>query len=579
MSKSNKKEEKKVSAVKSVQKFDYAQFKNKFLWIPATLLVIFFVLFCTSVFKNITYPLFWADESMTAMGSERVLNFGFPKVHDGKNVFYDLRHTNPTLGINEDDAYIGGTGWGHYYFGTIGYTLAAGEEDVFSKTAIFRSTFAMLGILGLAIFAFFVSHFFEHIFDRLSFASLFTLLCLLSVPLALHIREVRYYSLVIFLVSTILGLYSLHRFKGKVNPIAFSIVISLLLPLLFISFAPVFFIVLVAIALTEGIILVSYLLNKKPLTEYFSTNWKSLVGYLVAIFIVLPLLSYFKTFEISKAMAEFNGYNSKMYWQNAKTIYDYFRKFELLYLAIILKAIVWVGAKKNWNTAQSLYQFSGFLAVFFVVSLFLMARIPNFIYTRYIIFLQPVVAISVVLDLFTLLYIRSQKSTTIVNSIMILFIALVAGGILHNISTNSKTISGHLAEISEPYKGPLDYTIPAIKEKYVKTDTLVVATNYEETSYMYYLGCKAAVGFIGNNLEEDAKVLPHVISYRKPWGNHIDIFQNYMKQSSYIRLAYPVYDNPVNNIPELNFMPAFNHKFKTLTTENEQEKTDLYFRQ
>ena len=39
----------------------------------------------------------------------------------------------------------------------------------------------------------------------------------------------------------------------------------------------------------------------------------------------------------------------------------------------------------------------------------------------------------------------------------------------------------------------LDYTIPFIKEKYPTSDTLVIAANYEETSYMYYLKSKVVV--------------------------------------------------------------------------------------
>jgi hypothetical protein len=135
-----------------------------------------------------------------------------------------------------------------------------------------------------------------------------------------------------------------------------------------------------------------------------------------------------------------------------------------------------------------------------------------------------------------------------------------------------------LTELFTPYKGPLDYTIPAIKEKYKKTDTLIIATNYEETSYMYYLGSKVTLGFVGNNLEKDSQVLPHVMSFRKTWGIYSTIFQNFMRTTPYLRESYPVYDSPVNNIPELNFIPAFNHKFETVYTENEQEKVDLYFK-
>ena len=64
---------------------DYS--KNKSLTI---VLVFLCALLLTSLFKNISYPLFWADESMTVMRGERVLEYGYPKVHDGKNVLYDL---------------------------------------------------------------------------------------------------------------------------------------------------------------------------------------------------------------------------------------------------------------------------------------------------------------------------------------------------------------------------------------------------------------------------------------------------------------------------------------------------------
>ncbi len=145
-----------------------------------------------------------------------------------------------------------------------------------------------------------------------------------------------------------------------------------------------------------------------------------------------------------------------------------------------------------------------------------------------------------------------------------------------NVSANSKNISGHVTELFTQYKGPLDYTIPFIKEKYKKTDTLVIASNYEETSYMYYLKSKVIIGFIGNNWDEDINIKPHILAYRKPWGNHIEAFQGFMRFNPYFRESFPINDNPVNNIPELNFLPAFNHKFETVLPESEQSRTDLY---
>ena len=129
--------------------FKFSEFKIRHTGKLRFLSLVLFCLLVFSVFKNISYPLFWADESMTAMGAERVLEYGYPKVHDGKNVFYDLNHPDKKLGINEkDDAYVGGAGWGQYYYGIIGYKLAETTSDIYFKTALFRATFAFAGLLG-----------------------------------------------------------------------------------------------------------------------------------------------------------------------------------------------------------------------------------------------------------------------------------------------------------------------------------------------------------------------------------------------------------------------------------------------
>jgi len=155
-------------------------------------LVFLCALLLTSLFKNISYPLFWADESMTVMGGVRVLEYGYPKVHDGKNVFYDLLHPDTSLGIDEKtDAYIGGASWGQYYFAVIGIKLAEMSDDLFTKTAIIRVTFGLAGLAGLAIFALLARQFFHTPLSKTGFLTLFVFLEVISVPLVLHLREAR----------------------------------------------------------------------------------------------------------------------------------------------------------------------------------------------------------------------------------------------------------------------------------------------------------------------------------------------------------------------------------------------------
>lgn len=574
MAKNNKSKENSTTKIEPQLKF--LELNLKVLY--ATFILVFGV-FCFSVFKNIQYPLFWADESMTVVGAQRVLEFGYPKVHDGKNVFYDLRHSNPTLGIDpKTDAYVGGTGWGHYYFAAIPVKFAESISDIYAKTGLIRSFFAFIGVVGLLVFVWLTSSIFNKIELRLIYASLFFFLSLFSVSLALMLREARYYSLCIFLGSIILGLYIKFRFGSGVNQFVFRLITIVALVFMFFTFAPLFFILIAALGISEAVVFVFKFVKTKSLVAIIKQEEKVISSLLISLLIIYPFLSYFKTFEISEAMASFNGYSKKMFWENFATVFKYFKNFELLYLAVALKVLVLFSFKKYLKINYNFLAVSFLFLLIFGVYAYLIARIPNFIYTRYIIMLQPVLVGSIVFDFVLLVFNHDDSSKFSFAPRYMLILVILITFTLSNVFSNSKFISGHITELFNIYRGPLDETIPAIKAKYGKTDTLVIASNYEETSYMYYLGAKVTVGFIGNNLEDDAKVVPYVMAYRKPWGNFTEIFQNFMRNNIYIRESYSVYDNPVNNIPELNFMPAFNHKFATQMANSEQEKVELYFK-
>ncbi len=540
--------------------------------------IILFFLFVTSVFKNISYPLFWADESMTAIGSERVLEFGYPKVHDGKNVFYDLRHSNPKLGINEEsDAYVGGTGWGHYYFGIIGYKLAELTDDIYAKTGLYRATYAVAGLFGLLLIGFLISRCFADKFSKYAFISLFLLFELMSISLALLLREVRYYSLVLLLSCLIIGLYSSYRFCRPFDIKVIVCIESISLWLLFITFFPVYFICILSIGLSE-LVIAAYEYSKSDLVTAAKKAFPVALFLAISFIGVYPLFSYFKTFEISGAMNEFNGYNRGMYWNNVSTIFNYFKCFELLLLAAAMKIFLIFDASKLFAQHSPIFKVSNFLTLFVIVYVFAIAKIPNFIFTRYIIYLQPFLSIIIILDLFIILHLYSTHSTRLINAKMLLPITVLAGLFIYIFSTNLQNVKGHFYEMSHIYKGPLDFTIPFVKEMFPKTDTLVIAANYEETSYMYYLKCKVIVGYTGNNLAEDSTVNPRIIAYRKFWGNHVSIFLGYMQKGTFENKSFAVYDNPFNNIPELNVMPAFNHQFETLPPSSRDNAVCLYIR-
>jgi len=558
--------------------FNYNEFKiknaNKFLYLSAVLLCLLLI----SVFKNISHPLFWADEGMTANGSARVLEYGYPKVHDGKNIFYDLRHSNPKLGINEkDDAYVGGTGWGQYYFGTIGYKLAERTDNIYTKTGIYRTTFAIAGLLGLFLIVFFMSGFFPDKFTKYAFVSLFILLSLFSVSLALLLREVRYYSLVIFLSGLIISIYCVFRFNKPFNRIILISIEALALWMLFYTFSPVYFIINITIVISELVVLIFYYL-KSNINSAIKKVIPAIAFLIIPLIGIIPFLSYFKYFEISKAISELNGFSREMYWDNVTVIFKYFKNFELLFLSITLKVFLIFHLKKILSEKATIFKVSSFLTLFILIAIFVSARIPNFIYTRYIIYLQPFLSVMIIFDFFIILRLYFNHDTSLIKLKVLLPFIIFIGFFIFNILNNLQNINGHIYELSHQYKGPLDYTIPFIKENYSRPDTLVIAANYEETSYMYYLKCKVIVGYIGNNLKEDSLLNPHILAYRKTCGKHKNVFISFSQKAFYDRIGFPVYDGPVNNIAELNFIPAFNHQFRTRYTDSIEIAACLYIR-
>jgi hypothetical protein len=153
---------------------------------------------------------------------------------------------------------------------------------------------------------------------------------------------------------------------------------------------------------------------------------------------------------------------------------------------------------------------------------------------------------------------------------------ILLGFVLMNVAANRNSLEGHVHELVHRYRGPLDFVIPYIRENVKSPGDLVIATNYEESSYMYYLDARVTVGYVGNNLEEDSRIIPDAIVYRKEWGNFRPVFNSFLSQRPYRRITFPVTDSPVNNIPELNWVPPYIHQFRTADTTERAEMVTLF---
>jgi len=270
----------------------------------------------------------------------------------------------------------------------------------------------------------------------------------------------------------------------------------------------------------------------------------------------------------------------------------FFQKYEFLNLILAIKVILAIlylyiriskispSDNKIKETGQKLWA-SNFFSLFFIIYILVITKMPvPVIYQRYFIILQPISTIILLLDIFITFELIGRinpLNTKNITTLFVLFLIclLFMQGGLNKIGR----IKNYIYELSHQYKGPLDFVIPYIKSKYDKPGRLVIATNYEECSYMYYLGSRVIIGYVGNNLEEDLKIQPDVIIFRKRWAytSSPQIFNVFFKNESYKKIAFPVFDYPVNNIPELYSSPQ--HLYETKMAESENKQLDIYIKQ
>lgn len=548
-------------------------------------------IFSFSLLKNIQYPLMWEDEADTAMFGQRILRWGYPKVHDGKNIVSPFNSKNNAQAIDKKyDAYIY-SGWVPFYFSVIGVRLAETTSDIYIKTALLRLPFAILGLIGLVIIAASVIPVFgKNRRAKLSFLLLFTLFELLSISIVLHLREVRYFSLAIFLSACVFYVYFRYHLFHTIDSLSYSFFTIFLLLLLFNTYHPVYFIFLLTITLDGLNQIYNQLKQIRPtktqdaiavMRQKLLVFLQPIAVPLISFILIIPFIIFFETFKLSSETAKELHFTSTIYINNIIGIFNFFKKFEFLNLALLIKSLLLLMLISGVHPIdKKKLAISSFLSVYYIIHILLISQSP-LMFTRYFIVLLPVLVIIILLDLFTIMEILPTASLfpKIHKKKLLFSVILSLLFVLDLVNSNKiKVIQGHIYELFHQYKGPIDYTIPYIMENFRNPQNLVIATNYEETAYMYYLGSKVTVGFVGNNLAEDMKFTPDIVSYRKiPWWGKSKIFLDLMEKDKYEMVKFPVADYLVNNIPELYFIVP--HLYKTQLAKNDKERVVIFVRE
>jgi len=442
------------------------------------------------------------------------------------------------------------------------------------------------------------SSFFETAASKTGYLALFAFFELISISLVLHLREARYYSLTIFLIASCIAVYTRYRIVKTGSYRTYATLLILILFFVFMTFTPAYFILFVTLFIWESMLTTKNLIFKLPgksnktdspalsLKEIGKDYLASLLPALISLVVILPFLLFFRTFSIAQEMSAYDEVLTGLskldrYIFNLSILWRYFAQFDFIYLAIALKLVLLACfALHRMNKAETSpdtlkVTFSLFLTVFFIVYSLAILQIPNFLFTRYFIPLQPVLALIILMDAAAIYNFFSQWKSALSSYCRGLLIVMFAGFVFLNIQSNIGNIEGHVYELTHQYKGPLDYVIPFIRDRYKNTEKLVIATNYEETSFMYYLDAKVIIGFAGNNLEADSRERPDIIVYREGWDDFLEQIIRFKMEYQYDRMIFPIAKSLVNNIPELNWTPPFNHRFRTEETEDQESEMGI----
>lgn len=530
--------------------------------------------FLVLLFGNLSHPLLWNDEGETAMYAERILDFGFPKVHDGKNVVYELPPPSTVATKEGSDAYVGSP-WGQYYYATLGALWARGTPDIFEKTFRMRLPFAVAGAAGVFLWLLALLRLFPKSARPWVGATYLFLLCG-STWVVLHLREARHYPLALLLVASLLFLH-VGRIARPASPQrGYAASLAVLLFLLFNVFPLPF----AAMAAMLGI--GELLLPRPGEGSALARAWQTLVPVAVAGVGALVVATYFEMGTTAAHLKHSLLGLHFSFFEHLRVLLGVLHAHAFLAAALVAK-IAAMACVRSWPEAASdelarARQATSDRLWLLVVAWFLTTAWMPLSYERYVLPLAPVLVGALLLDGSAVLgALRSRTNHT-------LGLASCAGFLVALVAVEAATFAakgtwlvGRMREIASPYQGPLDLVVPWILTHSERPSELVIATNYESTVLMYYLGSRVTVGFARANMPADLETQPDLIL---PRATELDRgpLARLASRAAYEEVVLPVADLPCNNVPQLlpSRFDRMTHRFATEAPSADRGPVRLY---
>jgi hypothetical protein len=510
------------------------------------LAAIFQLAFFASVFAGLGAPLLWEDEAETAMFGRGVLESGVPKVHLGRNIVYGA-HLPLELGRNAAlDAYLGSP-WGQYFFAAPVNAWSDGATDLAARTWRMRVPFAVAGWLGTLLIAGAAARLWPaRAGARAWFWVGFGACLLLSISLQLHLREVRYYPLVVFALGAIAQIELRRHVLRELPALRGGLLLAPVLFALFTLFYPAF----TSVVAVAGIALaLRAARSRAPLRVRAAEFARGAAPYALACVAALPMIALFDLPAQSRSFFEtFGKGDSGIVHQLGWAAY-YLLRYEflapVLFGALALAAARWQLRREGAELRPAMVA-CDLALLLAAVWLVLIARTPLF-FSRYIVAVSPALTAACALQVGCLVELRRTRAARVATA----GLAAIAVAGLGCVAVRVPELRGRIAELREPYRGPLDYVIPYLVERYPDPAVLVVATNYEDFAFMFYLRSTTTFGYYAPERERDLGLDPDVIVPR-PWPVNQRALQHLANQGSFVPHTFPVANTRVNNLPELS---------------------------
>ena len=504
------------------------------------------LLFAASLLRHLDTPLLWNDEGDTAMFATRILEVGYPKVHGARNVLYEFA-ADPSLGIDETtDAYIGKT-WGDFYFAVPGVWWAQRTQDPAARTFRVRLPFALAGLAGIAAWLWAVWPAQGGAARRRArFACAVLALCALSISLTLHLREARYYPLLVLGAGAWLGVHLRGAVTGTLAGWRYALATALCASWVFHVFFAAWFPLLGLCAADAAL----QAWRRAPAQARVRGVARALAPHALALLVTLPALVFFESLGTAARFSSELGASVASWWSNALAVLAHFARQEWLVAALVARAVVAALARGATEARRAETLAARAVAarlLVFAAAYAAVLCVNPLSYERYFVAWSPALAASFALDAFSAQALLAGRSRVLRAACAAVLCLVIAG----SLAARRDALAGRMAELRTRAHGPLDFAVEELRRRYPDTASLLIATNYEAQPLMFYLGSRVIVGLALGNIADERALEPDVVIPRRRWPRSLAELRPFLARDHWQEQPLPVLDIHTNETPSL----------------------------